>query len=55
MGLLSTLKKALAVAVTIAPTLPIPDKAKRVIAKVGETEQDVAAIVDEIKPRKPAA
>lgn len=45
----------------IAPVLPISDKAKRVIQKSGEVEDDVKAIVDDVKrkpqspPTKPAA
>jgi hypothetical protein len=55
MGFWSKVKKSIATATTIAPYLPIPAKAKRVIAKVGETEEDVEAIVHEVKPAKPAA
>jgi hypothetical protein len=32
--------------------LPIPDKAKRIIADGGKVEEDVTAIVKEIKPAK---
>lgn len=37
----------------VAPVLPIPDKAKRVIAKGGEVEDDVKAIIQEVKPPTP--
>lgn len=53
MGIWSKVKKAIAVATTVAPILPIPAKAKRIIAKVGETEEDVEAIVHEVKPATP--
>lgn len=55
MGFWSKVKKGIAVATTVAPMLPIPAKFKRIVAKVGETEEDVEAIVDEVKPAKPAA
>lgn len=50
MGFWSKAKKGIDVAKTIAPLLPIPAKAKRIVAKVGEAEEDVEAIVDEVKP-----
>ena len=53
MGIWSKIKKAIAVAVEVAPALPIPDKAKRIVAKVGHAESDVEAIVEEVKPRTP--
>lgn len=34
-----------------APILPIPDKAKRVIGKGGELEDDVKGIVQEFKKK----
>lgn len=54
------LRKGIGVAVEVAPVLPIPEKAKRIVLKVGETERDVEAIADEFKkgpstPTKPAA
>lgn len=52
MGIWSKLKKALTVTTMIAPALPIPDKAKKVIAKTGEIEQDAEDLVRELK--KPA-
>jgi len=53
MGFLSKLKAAWNFTKEAAPVLPIPDKAKRIIAKGGEVEEDVKAIVDEVKPKKP--
>lgn len=47
--------KGIDIATQIAPVLPIPSKAKRVIAKVGETQDDVGAIVDEFKKPKPVS
>lgn len=55
MGFWSKVAKAINVAVAVAPALPISEKSKRVVQKVGETEQDVEAIVREVKPPKPAA
>lgn len=53
MGVLSKLKAALGLVETVAPLLPIPEKGKRVIAKVGVTERDVEAMVKEIKTKRP--
>lgn len=47
------LKKGVAVATTVAPVLPIPDKLKKIIGKVGETTDDVGAVIDEVKPKPP--
>lgn len=55
MGWLSKIKKAISVAVEVAPSLPIPQKAKNVVAKAGHAEQDVEDIIREVKPPKPAA
>ena len=39
----------------IAPIAPIPPKAKAVIEKSGAVEDDIKAVVDEIKRKPPAA
>jgi hypothetical protein len=55
MGIWSKLKKAVAIAVEVAPSLPIPDKAKKITADVGKVESDVEALVQDVHPPKPAA
>lgn len=55
MSLWSKVKKAISVAVEIAPVLPIPAKAKKVVAGVGKVEADVEAVIADVKPPKPAA
>lgn len=60
MGFWKKFKQGLVTAGVIAPVLPIPDKAKKIIQKVNETEQDVEDIIREVKPKpkaptKPAA
>lgn len=52
MGFWSKVKKAITVAVEVAPVLPIPEKAKRIVSKVGHAESDVEAIVEDVKPKK---
>lgn len=47
------LQKGLEVSGMIAPVLPIPDKAKRIIVKADKIEDDVTAIVGEFKKPKP--
>lgn len=49
------LKQGWGVTKQAAPVLPLPEKVKRIIAKGGEVEDDVKAIVDEVKPHKPPA
>lgn len=55
MGWLKKIKQGWSIAKQVAPMLPIPNKAKIVIQKGGEVEDDIKAIVDEVKPRKPPA
>jgi len=53
-GWLKKLGKAWEVVKASAPVLPIPDKAKNVIAKGGEIEQDVTDVIRQVKPTGPA-
>lgn len=55
MGWLSKLKKALTVAETVAPLLPVPDRVKQGVAKAGEIERDAEDLAKIVKPPKPAA
>lgn len=45
MGFWSKVSKALNLVETVAPILPIPDKAKQAIAKVGEVEHKAEDVI----------
>ncbi len=47
--------KAIGVAAVVAPVLPIPDKVKKIIKTVGETEQKVEDVIRKPSDRPPAA
>lgn len=56
MSFWAKLKQGLQTVGLLAPSLPIPDKAKRIIKETVEAEQAVEDVVREIKkPTKPAA
>lgn len=51
----TVVQKGAATAAAIAPVLPIPDKYKKAVVDAQRVEQDVEAVIEDVKPTKPAA